>query len=171
MVADRAVFTAVRSKIGAELLRPLSVVTMGSGPTPDKRAEGLTDIPKSSIPAASTCLAAATALRIHSAPRTSATPNRLGTLAAGSTAAEAAATPAATGAGDIITKDESSLPSVRSNYFASHLCRRNKDVARVGQSCIWIRKNSKETLHFLLQLVCVFASLFILRAPIASSLV
>jgi hypothetical protein len=106
MAADRVAFTPVRSKTGAEVHPPLSAAIMANGLSPD--AEGSTDIPKNrSIPAASTCLEAATALRIRSAPRTSAAQSPLRIPAAGSTAAaEAAATPAATVAGDIITRIE-----------------------------------------------------------------
>jgi hypothetical protein len=104
MAADRAVFTAARSRAGAELHRHLSAAIMGNEPTPDKRAEGSTDIPENrSTPAVSTYLAAATALRIRSAPRTTAAPNLPRVLEAGSMAVEAAATLAAMEAGDIIT--------------------------------------------------------------------
>ena len=110
MAADRAAFTAVRSRTGAELHRHRSAAIMGNEPTPDSRAEGSTDIPENrSTPAVSTCLAAGTALRIRSAPRTTAAPNRPRIQAAGSTAAvEAAVTPAAMAAGDIITRALSS---------------------------------------------------------------
>ena len=113
MAADRAAFTAARSRTDAEHNRPFSAAIMGNEPTPDSQAEGSTDIPENrSTPAVSTCLAVGTALRIRSAPRTSAAPNRPRIQAAGSTAAvEAAVTPAATAAGDIITKNESALPS------------------------------------------------------------
>jgi hypothetical protein len=114
MAADRVAFTPVRSKTGAEVHPPLSAAIMANGLSPDAEAEGSTDIPKNrSIPAASTCLEAATALRIRSAPRTSAAQSPLRIPAAESTAAEveAAVIPAAMAAGDITTKNEPALPS------------------------------------------------------------
>jgi hypothetical protein len=103
---------AARSRTGAEHNRPFSAAIMGNEPTPDSQAEGSTDIPENrSTRAVSTCLAAGTALRIRSAHRTLAAPNRPRIQAAGSMAVEAAVTPAATAAGDIITKNESALPS------------------------------------------------------------